>query len=252
MEMNTGIRRSVLIAFWAWVVFVLAGMGFYGLLDDNPLSKLAPHVPALELSVLAVQAGAVMTLVAVAAGGLPIAWMVLRFGVSQRRSSVLALLAVPLLCALALGAACLGLVIIGNTMSTPATPAFILFFGIAALFPVLAVGSTAAISAAVVRTPVREAQYRLARLPAIGLVAAMGLTLAAVLIWGVSASLVAPLDFHGAPGLLAVRTDWVWAGVMVGMTAASTVALMAVAHSFAAGHARCAEAGDQPRGANHP
>lgn len=237
-------RRAMLIVLWAWVFFVLAGLGFYGVLDDNPLTKMAPSVPALELSALAVQAGAVLTLLAVAAGGVPIAWAVLRFALGQRRRAVLLLLAVPLICMLVLGAAGLALVVIANTSQTPGALGIILFFGIAALFPVAAIASTAAVSAAVVRSPVSETWYRLARLPSLGLVAAMGLTLCAVLAWGISANLVAPQAFHAAPGLLGVSTDLSWTGVLAGMGLATVVAALAVGRSFTGGSRAT---GNQPR-----
>jgi hypothetical protein len=233
--MLSQVRRSTLVVLWAWVFFVLAGLGFYGLLDDNPLSKMAPGVPALQLSVLAVQAGAVLTLLAVAAGGLPIAWAVLRFAVGQRRRGVALLLAVPLICTLALGAGGLALVVVANTTRAPNAVGVVLFFGIAALFPVAAIASTAAVSATVVRSPVSETWYRLARLPSVGLVAAMGLTLCAVLAWGLSANRVAPQAFHGALGLLGFSTDLSWAGVLAGMGVATSVAAVAVARSFADG-----------------
>jgi hypothetical protein len=230
--MKSQFRRSELIVLWAWVVFVLAGLGFYGLLDDNPLSKMA-SVPALQLSVLAVQAGAVLTLLGVTAGGLPIGWAVVRFAVGQRRRDVLALLAVPVICALAMGGAGAALLVVANTTGAPNAVGISLFFGIAGLFPVAAIASAAAVSAAVMRSPVSETWYRLARVPSAGAVAAMALTLCAVAAWGISANLAAPQAFHGALGLLDLSTDLSWVGVLAGMGLATLVAAVTVGRSFA-------------------
>ena len=232
--MTSSASRSTLVVLWAWVVFVLAGLGFYGLLDDNPLSKMAASYPALEVSVLAVQAGAVLALLAVAAGGLPIAWSVARFALSQKRRDVLLLLAVPLACALVLVVAGAALVIVVNATGGPTAGGVGLFFGLVALFLAAAIASPTAVSAAVVRSPVGEAVYRLARLPAAGAVAAMGLTVCAVVAWGISASLAAPQVFHGGLGLLGLNTDLSWAGVLAGMGLATVVAAAAVARSFGA------------------
>jgi hypothetical protein len=241
--MTSPIRRSDLIVFWAWIVFVLAGLGFYGLLDDNPLTKLAASVPALQWSVLAVQAGAVLALLAVAAGGLPIAWAVLRFALGQRRRDVILLLAVPLLCALVLGLAGAALILIARLPNAAAQGGFVFFVGVVGLFLLAALVSPAAVSAAVLRSPVNEAWYRLARWPSAGAVAAMAWTLCAVVAWGISANLAAPQAFHGALGLLGLNTDLSWAGVVVGMCLATLVAAGAVVLSFVARPQRKAQVG---------
>jgi hypothetical protein len=232
--MTTRFRQCELLVLWAWVVFVLAGLGFYGLLDDNPLSHMT-NAPTLELSVLAVQAGAVLALLGVTVGGLPIGWSVARFAVVQRRRDILALLVVPAVCALVLGLAGITLVIVANVSGAPTGGGVSLFFSIVALFPVAAISSAAAVSAAVVRSPVSERWYRQARLPNAGAVAAMALTFCAVVAWGISANAAAPQAFHGALGLLGLSTDLSWVGVLAGLGLATIVAAVALARSFKAG-----------------
>jgi hypothetical protein len=239
--MTSTVRRSDLVVFWAWIVFVLAGLGFYGLLDDNPLTRLAASVPALQWSVLAVQAGALLALLAVAAGGLPIALAVLRFAIGHGRRDLLLLLAVPLVCALALGMLGVALVtqprrtlggVVANTPGLPGQAGLIFFLGLVGLFLLAALASPAAVSAAVLRSPVSETWYRAARWPEAAAVGAMALTLCAVVAWGISANGAAPQAFHGALGLLGLNTDLSWAGVVAGMSLATLIAAAAVARSF--------------------
>ena len=236
--MAAPIRRATLVVFWAWIVFVLAGLGFYGLLDDNPLTTLAASVPALQWSVLAVQAGAVLALLAVAAGSAPIGWAMLRFALGHRRRDVMLLLAIPVICAGVLGGAGVTLAIVANAANMTASQGFIFFLGLAGLFLLAAVVSPAAVSAAVLRSPVNEIWYRLARWPSAGAVGAMAFTLCAVVAWGISANRAAPQAFHGALGLLGLNTDLSWASVVIGMSLATIVAAGAVARSFAQRGAR--------------
>jgi hypothetical protein len=232
--MSSQLRRAGLIALWAWVVFVVAGLGFYGILDDNPLTKLGQSHLALGLSVLVVQAGAVLALLAVLAGGLPIALAVVRFALRQRRRDVLLLLAVPPVFAVLLGLLFVGLVIMANTSAAPvAAGGFGLFLALIGFFLVAALASPAAASLAVVRSQVDEAWFRFARLPLAATVAAMALTVCAVVAWGVSANLEAPQAFHGALGLLGLNTALSWTGVLVGMALATVVGALAVGRSFA-------------------
>jgi hypothetical protein len=231
--MAAPIRRYSLIVFWAWIVFVLAGLGFYGLLDDNPLTRLAAGVPALQWSVLAAQAGAVLALLAVAAGGAPIGWAVLRFAWGHRRRDIMFLLAVPLVCAFVVGVAGVTLVIFAHVSSVTTSVGLIFFLGLVGLFFVAAVASPAAISVALLLSPVSEAWYRLARWPSAGAVGAMGLSLFAIVAWGIYANHAAPQAFHGALGLLGLNTDLSWAGVVIAMSLATLVAAAAVGRSFA-------------------
>jgi hypothetical protein len=215
------------------VVFVVAGLGFYGMLDDNPLTKLGQSHLALGLSVLVVQAGAVLALLAVTAGGLPIALAVVRFALRQHQRDVLLLLAVPPVFVVLLGMLFVVLAIIANTSVLAAAGGFGLFLALTGLFLVAALASPAAASLAVIRSQVDEAWFRLARLPLAATVGAMALTLCAVLAWGLSANLEAPQAFRGGLGLFGLNTDLSWTGVLVGMGLATVVAALAVGRSFA-------------------
>ena len=89
--------------FAAYIAFVVAGMGVYGLADDSPMAalmKTGADLPLL-LSWLTVQAGALIALLAVVIGGLPLAWIVIRRALTSSRQD-LRLLLVPVLSFLAL------------------------------------------------------------------------------------------------------------------------------------------------------
>jgi hypothetical protein len=185
-------RNSALTVFCAWVAYVLAGLCFYGVLDDNPLTALArSQGGGLRFSVWAVQAGAVLALLAVLAGALPIGWAILTSALRQRSRDVLTLLAVPPLSLIVVLAYVGYLLVLGNqpglTSAAPDAHMRTLVYVFQFVFMGLAIASTTALVAAVQRSQLDERPYRATRLPAVLASASMGLTLLGLLSWGASA-----------------------------------------------------------------
>ena len=90
------LRRSVLAVLWAWVAFVVAGIGFQKMTEDGDFAEATHHGGVLMgLAFDAIVVCAIVALVAVSAGELPIAFAALRHAVVEGRKDVPLLFAVP-------------------------------------------------------------------------------------------------------------------------------------------------------------
>lgn len=231
-------QASAITVFSAWAAFVVAGLCFYGVLDDNPLTVLARSHPAVRLAVLVVQAGAVLALLTVAAGTLPVAAALLRSAIGERRASILALLAVPLaggLVVLAYGA----VLLLASRFCMACAPtgllARALVYGFQFVVLAAIVVSTAALALAVARGGVSQHIYVYTRLPAALTTLAMALTLAGVMAWGLLALAIAPSIFLTTEGIFALPTVLAWLGIVAGMALALGVAGAATARGYRVG-----------------
>ncbi len=235
--MNVRFRHSALIVFWAWVGFVLAGLGFGGVLDDNPFMN-TNATAGLRLAVYGVQAGAWLALLAVMAGGLPVAYAMVRRALATGRRDVLMLLAVPPLCGVIVTLHFAVLVVVANAVKPAAAPtafAVALFVGFVALFAASAVVCTVAVSVAASRIDLGDSAYRAVHAPAILAALAMGFTLFAVVMWGVAAYTHAPQLFETGPGLWGVRMAVAWVAIVAAMAVATAVAATASLRGLADG-----------------
>jgi hypothetical protein len=220
-------RKMTLAVFQAWVAYVLAGLVFYGTLDDNPLTQLARTTPQLQWPVHVVQAGAALSLLAMLSGALPIGFGVLRGSLAARRRDVLFLmLGVPLLCLVTLFLYAAAMFIVNASGLWPGVLMFRIFEG---LFVLAAILSTVAVSAATVRAQPGANLLRFARWPAILTASAMGLTLLGLVAWAASALAVAPQVFYATPGVAeAIDTAHSWLLSASIMTAATFAAIVMI------------------------
>ena len=85
LTMLTRYRAANIAVFCSWILFVLAGLALNGMLDDSAYVPLMRERADLHTAWLVLQAGAVISLLAVLAGGLPIALAVWRNSPAQRR-----------------------------------------------------------------------------------------------------------------------------------------------------------------------
>jgi hypothetical protein len=96
------LRTSILIVFTAYIVFVIAGFSLLGLVDDSPAAALMKtHTTALSPIWNTIAAGSVVALLAVVAGGLPLAITLARQAFTSSHRT-LRLLLVPVFAFLAL------------------------------------------------------------------------------------------------------------------------------------------------------
>jgi hypothetical protein len=203
-------RRSASIVFACFIAFVVAGIGFAKNAEDVLKSSLPSSYPVLGLAYHAVMAGAVLSLIAVLAGAIPIGVSTLSFALARRRADILARLALPPLA--------LGLIYVYTRLivrlnvggNTPATiHSWQRFVGIGSLvlvFLLAAAASCTAVLDAVRRSEIRERLLRASLLPgAVATLAMLG-TFAAHLLWSAALFKVAPDVFFGNDGFLATST----------------------------------------------
>src|SRR5262249_53895883 len=183
-------------------------------------------------SYLALEVGAVVSLLAVLAGGVPLAFSALPPALGGQRSDVLLLLGVPVL-------AFLGLMMYGyigiqvvagasppNRVATPEGKA--LFLGLIAVLILGAVASSWAVPAAISRSEINAHWYRFARIPALVTALAMVVMCAATIAWGLALQADKPQLFNGEDGIVATSTALSWLVIAVVMMLATLAALTAL------------------------
>lgn len=191
-------RSSAIIAFSAYIALVLTGMGFQKLTEDIMKTNAPVAHPGIALAHSAIIGGAVLALLAVLVGGLPIAWDAIRHALTGRRWGELALWAVPpISLAIWLGWTWTILNVIQPTKQVQDIhqPFFI---GIGrswvGLFILAAIVSVAAVSAAINRSQIAPERYRFALRAALVTVLGMLVTAAGVAAFGLQVQAVAPAD----------------------------------------------------------
>jgi len=237
---HTRLRASAITVFCAYIGFVIAGLAFNGTRDDNPLTPLGATHLGLQAAVGVVMGGAVVALLAVLIGGLPIAFVALRQAQRERRLRTLWLFATPPLALLLLILYAGVFVAFSLRQGKPlygGAPTYLiaLYIGGAVLFCIAAIVSAAAVSVAIVRSSVSERWYRFARIPAIVTTLAMVVMLLATVAWGWLANAADAQAFMNAPALFQLSTVVVWAGVVVVMAIATAVAIVGLLRGRAAG-----------------
>jgi len=229
--MPTRLRASEIAVFAAFILFVVAGLGFQK--SSEEIMKADASNAAINIPYLLVEGGAVVALLAVLAGGLPIAYAALRYALANRRRDILALFCVPVVSFAALVAYAFVALQVANGASQ--STGHHLFIGLIAVFLLGAVASTWAVAAAIRRAEVSPGLFRFALLPAAVATLAMALMLAAVVAWGLALRAADPAAFNGNDGILATSTLLTWIGHIVLMAAATLVAAVAVLRALRSG-----------------
>ena len=229
-------RTSAITIFCAYIAFVVAGMGFQKSTEDIIKAGVQDAHPLLSVSFFAVEAGAGIALLAVLAGGLPLALAALRYARATRRRDIPALFAVPVVALAAL----VGYVVVATHLAVPratgaplTTSDRVLAISVIAVFVLGAIVSTGAVALAIARSEIDSRLLRYTRLPAAITTLAMALMLVAVLIWDIALRLDAPQFFNGNYGLLASSTLLSVALHSVVMAVATVIALAALLRSQA-------------------
>ena len=151
------IRTSEIVIFCAFIVYGIAWMAVRFVRDPIPIweSGVQAH-PEIRMALIAVDGAGVIALLAIAAGGVPILYVVLRNAFRGRRWRLLSLLALPLVAVAVLaGYAVLASGAwtqraINGTPDAPFTPlALVLQLGLVILLFAAVGGSTAAVALAV-------------------------------------------------------------------------------------------------------
>jgi hypothetical protein len=101
MNMHNKLRTTLLIVFSAYIGFIVAGFSLVGLADDSPMVPLMKTDPLLAAAWTGIHVGAVVALLAIVVGGLPLALAIIRRALATKHPG-LGLLLVPVLAFMAL------------------------------------------------------------------------------------------------------------------------------------------------------
>src|SRR5437868_2329709 len=153
--MASKLRRWAITVFCAYIGFVLAGLAFYGMVDDSPFVPLMNRNVALGLSWLVVAGASGIALLAVVIGGLPVGLAVVTRALRVERRN-LVLLAVPFVSLAALIAIVVGLYLYVSSYANPDDVPASVSATVGALFSIIfvlaAIASTVSVCLAVART----------------------------------------------------------------------------------------------------
>jgi hypothetical protein len=232
-------RRSILLVLWAWVGVVAAGVGFQKMTEYEDFVRAARESASVGWAFDAVVVGALASMAAVLAGGIPILFAAIRDALDNRRKDVPLLLCVPpLSLAVFVGYVLVLVKIVAPIWGDTAVHApfnVALFLSIAVMFLLAAVASAASVSAAVGRSEVGARIYRFALYPAALAGLAMVVVSTATAVWGLALWARAPALFAGDEGILATPTFVSWLTVLAVMGGCSGLALTGAVRGLRAG-----------------
>jgi hypothetical protein len=230
MQMISTLRRSLLTIFCAYVGFILAGLAFQKMTEYDDFVDAARTHSIVGLSYNLVVIGAVVALLAVLIGGLPIVIAVIRSALTQKRRGPLLLLAVPILAFVVF----LGTTFLLEAIHQPGnhlSPAWQMFLDKGVFFGTLiaaAIASTGAVCFAVARSEISAKLLRFAVLPSILATISMTLMSAATIIWGLGLRDGAPQLFAGNDGIVGSSTTGTWLGIVITMVIATVLATVSL------------------------
>ncbi len=254
MNMLNKLRTTLLMVFAAFIGFIVAGFSLVGLADDSPMIPLMKTNLALAAAWTTIQIGAVVALLAVVIGGLPLALTVVRRAMAGDRRK-LGLLLVPVFSFLVLALYAGFVILVGagriqipgvvrvvqpGEFPTGTFPAGnrLMLEGLMLVFIFGAIASTLAVWKAISATESEQETfqaggrdltvkiYTFARVPAVITTIAMLVMLVATIAWGWLSFSALPQVFAGNFGPWGTSTQIWYAGILVVMAACSFVAVL--------------------------
>ncbi len=244
------LRTTILVVFASFIGFVIAGFALVGIADDSPMVPLMHTNSALSVSWKLIQAGAVIALLAILVGGLPL-WITLirqAFKVNRRMLPLLAVPVIALLVLLAYTAfvflVSTGRILISGVVQVVPGGSFppgnrLLLSGLILVFILGAVASTWAIWKAVTSIEAYSAThpvgqslnlnlFRFAFLPAVIATLSMLVIFVSTLVWGWISFTAFPQVFSGNFGPLLTSTRAWYFGIVGLMLLGSIAAVTSV------------------------
>ena len=232
------VRRSASIIFAAFIAFVIAGIGFQKSNEDIMKTSLPGAHPLLGVSYDVMMAGALVALLAILIGGVPLALAALRYALANCRFDIISRFLVPLVALLVVIAA--GFIVVtnnigGNSPATLHSPARIAAMGgLILLFILAAIASTYAVLSAIARSDINPGLLRFTLLPGTLATIAMLAMVAALAGWSFGLWQNAPSHFFGNDGVLSTSTLVGIAAQAIIMVVATMIAIRALARAYAA------------------
>ncbi|GCE06171.1 hypothetical protein [Dictyobacter aurantiacus] len=231
--MLLSLRGSLLTIFCAYVGFILAGLGFQKLTESATMQVLTQRDPVISLSFQVILVGAVVALLAVLAGGLPIAVAVIRSALANKRWGLLFLLAVPVLAFIVF---LMVIVFLETAHPGSQSPEQKALYGCLILGTLLAAAivSAGAVCSAVARSEIPGSLLRFAVLPSILTTGTMALILISTIVWGLGLRASVPQIFSGYQGIMRTSTMGTWLGIVIAMAGTTVLAILFVIRSLLA------------------
>lgn len=225
-RMLSTLRSSLLAIFCAYVSVVLAGLGFQKLTEAPDLQAMAQTYSLVGISFHLLVFGAVSALVAVLAGGLPLALAIIRSALVRRQGGLLLGFAVPVL-------ACSGVLFLMKWLAYAGSILLVrgLFFGAPVLTAIVSAG---AVCLVVRRSELTEKQLRPAVLPFVFATMSMALIAVSALLWGLGLHTSAPQFFAGDNGLAGSSTLGTWLVIVIIMALVTGLAIFSLIRGLAA------------------
>lgn len=244
--MTNRLRRAEFAVFCAYIVFVVAGLGFAKIVEYDDFHDATNTHPLIGIAFTTLVVGAYAGLAAVIAGGLPLAFVAVRQAFAARRWDIIALLVVPPLAfAVFFGYTELIVKVVGPAVHAGggiAPGTYHLGISLAVVFVLCAIASTVAVTQAIARSEIAPRYFRFARTPTAFATAAMVVVTAALFVWGLSLRNYVPSLFTGNDGLLATSTAANWIAILAIMGLATGFALWATIRGLVAGGTQSSQA----------
>lgn len=227
------VRMSEIAVFCAYIGFVFAGMGFQKMTEYDDFMDAARTHADIGAGYMAVVVGSAVALLAVLAGGVPLALVAMRYALATNRRDIPLLFGVPVL---AFGAL-LGYIALVKQLSQdhpggPTVTDHVLFGGLATVLFVGAVASAWAVSAAIARAKISGRLLRYALAPASLATLAMAVMLIGAVVWGIGLRAHAPQLWGGDDGVLATSTALSWLAQVVLMAICTAIAAVGLSRGL--------------------
>src|SRR5258705_5198684 len=205
------VRASEIAVFCAYIGFVFAGIGFQKMTEYDDFMVAARTHADIGVAYTAVVVGSAVALLAVLAGGVPLALAAVRYALATNRRDIPLLFGVPVLAfGVLLGYSVLAKQLRQEHSGGPTATDRILFGGLATVLFVGAVASAWAVSAAIARAEISGQLLRFALAPAALATLAMAVMLFGAVGWGIGLRAHAPQLWGGDVGVLATSPALSW------------------------------------------
>jgi hypothetical protein len=227
--MVSTLRASLLTIFCAYVGVVLAGTGFQKMTESPDFQEVMQMNSMVGISFHLIVIGAAGALLAMLAGGLPIALAVIRSALTQKQRGPLFGLAVPILAFAAL----LGTLLLMKQLSQSGHAALVT--GLFYTAPIVtAISSTISICFAVTRSEISEKHLCFALPAFICVTISIVLVAVSTLTWGLGLQERAPQFFTGNNGLTGLSASGTWLGIVMVMALATALAVFSLIRGLSA------------------
>lgn len=227
-------RRTAILVFCAYIGFFIVGLGFQNMTNDDYFTSVMTYHSELSASYTTMLVSFLLALLAIAVGGIPIAFVAIRQSAKTARKNLL-FFTVPLFClGLLIGGGYFYIAVQNGTITLSTNGANGVYAAYLLLLALCAIASTASVTFAVAHSELDEKVLRFSLIPATIATIAMAVTLGAAIYWGISLNVDAPWVFNATQYLgsyenaIHTNTEVEWLGIVIVMAIATGIAFIAI------------------------